>query len=129
MSADAGRSIVDVLKDIASNIQHLIRSEIRLARTELQDQLIKARGGITLIAAGGILALLGFLFVLLAAVFALALVLPAWAASLIVAIVTAGVGGLLASKGISRLKQVTLPPPRTVASIQETIAWAKNEAR
>jgi len=68
-------------------------------------------------------------FLLLALVYALALVWPAWAAALAVGAGAAVIGGVCISAGLSRLKQVKLAPPKTVATLQENIQWAKTRAR
>src|SRR6202035_1099017 len=86
MLADmSDRSISSVLRDIVQNIQDIVRSELRLAKIEIGEELTKAKTAVVLL---GISALGGFLavfFALIAAVFALSKIVPNWAAALIVA--------------------------------------------
>ena len=77
----------------------------------------------------GIVLVLALGVALLAAVYALALVWPAWAAALVVALVVAAGGGLLAMTGVRRLKDVNVAPPKTVATVRENIQWAKTRTR
>jgi Putative Actinobacterial Holin-X, holin superfamily III len=58
------RPIADVLEDIIFNVQGIIRSEVRLARAEIQEETVKAGTAAGLAGSGAILAIyaLGFLF-------------------------------------------------------------------
>ncbi len=60
-----------------------------------------------------------------AVIAALALVLPVWAAALIVAVlifIVAGVLGLLGKKNLGKVGK----PEKTLKTIQDDIAWAKH---
>jgi uncharacterized membrane protein YqjE len=123
------RSIGDVLKDIVANVQHIIRAEVRLAKIETRDELLKFKRGVIFFAVAGLFGTLALGVLLLAAVYALSLVLPPWAAALVVAVVTGVIAAVCAGTGVKSLKQVTLPPPKTVATIQENIQWAKTQTK
>jgi uncharacterized membrane protein YqjE len=126
--ATAERSISTVLYDIVSNVQEIIRSEMRLARTEFAEELGKLRSASLLLGAGALLAIFGVLFVLLAIVYALSLVIPAWAAALVVAAAVGALGGILVGAGIKRVKAVRAAP-KTTASLKENVEWAKQLTR
>ena len=121
MAALRERSLADVLHDIVSNVQDIVRSELRLASVEIRQELAKAASAGKVAAAGGVLALFAFALLLLAAVYALALVMPPWLAALTVGIVLAIAGSILISAGSKRLKLIHLKPEKTVASIRETL--------
>jgi uncharacterized membrane protein YqjE len=121
MAAIRERSLADVLQDIIANVQDIVRSELRLASVEMGQELAKAASAGKVAAAGGVLALFAFAFLLLAAVYGLALVMPPWMAALTVAIVLAVAGSILVSAGSKRLKLIHLKPEKTVASIRETL--------
>lgn len=128
--SDAGeRSLTAVLKDIAGNIQELVRSEIRLAKVEATTQVSTAARGATLVAIGGGFAFLALAFMSLAGVYLLTAVVAAWIAALIVAAAAAVIGGLLVVIGMKQIKTVTLAMPTTVANIKESVEWAKPSAR
>jgi len=121
MAALRERSLADVLHDIVANVQDIVRSELRLASVEIRQELAKAASAGKVAAAGGVLALFAFALLLLAAVYALALVMPPWLAALTVGIVLAIAGSILISAGSKRLKLIHLKPEKTVASIRETL--------
>lgn len=128
MAMPSDRSIADVLKDIVANVQHIIRAEVRLAKVEVRDELVKMKRGVVFFAVAGMLGTLAVGVLLLAAVYALSLVLPPWAAALVVAVVTGVIAAICVGTGMKSLKQVTLPP-KTVATIQENIQWAKTQTK
>jgi uncharacterized membrane protein YqjE len=126
---DADRSIASVLSDIVGNVQQIVRAEVRLARAEVREEAAKAKRGLMLLGAGAVGFMFAGGFLLLALVYALATVWPAWAAALVVAFGAAAVGGMIVTAGVSNLKSISLAPPRTVSTIQENIEWAKTRAR
>ena len=121
MAAQRERSLAEVLQDIVANVQDIVRSELRLASVEIRQELVKAVNAGKVAAAGGMLALFSLAFLLLAAVYALALVMAPWLAALTVAVVLAIAGLILISAGNKRMKLVHLKPEKTVASIRETL--------
>ncbi len=120
----ADRTISAVLHDIVGNIQDIVRCEIRMAKTELTEELGKSRSAGVLVGIGALMLAFSALFLLLAAVYALSLLVPEWAAALIVG---AGVGASAAlcfGVGIKRFKAVRAAP-KAVASVKESVEWAK----
>jgi uncharacterized membrane protein YqjE len=126
--AAPGRSISDVLQDIVGNIQDIVRSEVRLAKSELRDESVKVKAAAPLLVVGAVGGLLAAFFLAWAGFYALSLVLPMWAAALIVAGVLALIGGLTASAGVKALKKVH-PPQHTIASVKENVQWAKQQVK
>ena len=123
------RSISSLLKDIVGNLQQIIRAEVRLAKVEVAGEMTKARQAIVLLALGGLFAAMALAFLLLGAVYLLAQVVQPWAAAVLVAFGAGAIGGALVAFGARQLKRVSLPPARTVTSVQENIQWAKAQAR
>ncbi|MGD0402442.1 MAG: phage holin family protein [Candidatus Acidiferrales bacterium] len=123
------RSVPEVLEDIASNLAQLVQAEFRLAKTELKEGAEKvALPGATL-GAGVVLALYGLGFLLLAAVYALSLVMAGWLAALIVGGVSALAAGILISAGGMKLKRVNLTPDKTIRTLEEDVQWAKQQIK
>jgi uncharacterized membrane protein YqjE len=123
------RSASDVFQDIIRNLQEIVRSEVRLAKTEIKEEARKAKSASLLIALGGMAATFAAGFLLLTVVWALALIMPNWAAALIVGIVLAAVAGITVSAGLKQFKHVHPTPVRTVETLKENIAWAKQQTK
>jgi MFS family permease len=118
------RSIPEILQDVFSNIQEIVRAEVRLAKAELGEELNRGRAGGLLIAVGAVAAIFSALFILLACVYALALVMPNWAAALVVAAAVGIAAAVTLTLGLKRLKTIQAAP-KTAATLKENVRWAK----
>src|SRR6187399_749708 len=79
------RSLIALLADLPTQVQDLVQREIELLKAEIQAKL-KALGTGGGLLAGAVLVLLFMIGVLLtSAVLALSLIMPGWAAALVVA--------------------------------------------
>ena len=125
----AERSFADVLQGIIHNVQDIVRSEVRLAKTEVREEVVKAKAALLLLGAGAVTGLFAILFLLLMIVSALALVLPNWAAALIVGVALAVAAGILLSGGVKSFQKIHPTPERTVETIKENIQWAKQQTK
>jgi hypothetical protein len=123
------RSLSEVLQNILRNVQEIVRSEVRLAKTEIRDEAVKAKSATMLLASGGFIGLFAVLFLLLTILFALSLAMPLWAAALIVgAGLSAAAAGIL-SAGVKRFRRLRATPERTVETVKENVAWIKQHAK
>jgi len=127
--AAGDRSISEVLQDIVRNLQEIVRSEVRLAKTEIKEEAVKAKSPSVLLGAGAVSALYSVLFLLFTAVYALSLVVPNWAAALIVAASLAIVAAVTLRAGVKQFKQIHPTPERTVDTIKENVEWAKQQTK
>jgi uncharacterized membrane protein YqjE len=123
MSVSVDRPIAQVLSDIAGNVQHIVRAEMRLAKAELKQDVALLKRGAIFMAVGAVTGILGLALLCLAAVYALASTIPAWAAALIVAIVVSIVAALFFLTARRQISGLGLP--RTSATVQENVQWVK----
>src|SRR5215472_15819881 len=93
------RSFVGVVQDVVSNVQEIVTSEVRLVRAEVTAEAKKAAMASRVLVAGGLLALFGVWLLLLALVYALMLIMPAWVAALIVFVAVSAIAGSLILAG------------------------------
>jgi phage shock protein PspC (stress-responsive transcriptional regulator) len=129
MAGENGRSIADVLEDIAANVQGIIRAEIRLARTETKEEITVLRGAAGMMAGGAIASLFTVSLLLLTILFALSIVMPLWAAALLLFLVMTVVSFTLLILGKRRLKAVQTTPKKTIETIKENVQWVKNQSK
>jgi hypothetical protein len=122
------RSIPEILHDLLANVQDIVRAEVRLAKAELGEELSAARSGGLLIGAGAVAAISSVLFLLLACVYALARVMPDWAAALVVAAAVGVAAAVTLGVGLKRFKTIQAAP-KTAASLKENVRWAKQQTR
>jgi uncharacterized membrane protein YqjE len=124
----AARPLSTVLHDIAGNLENIVRARLRLARSEFNEELGKSSSSAILLGAGLLMLAFTGLLVLLAIVFALSLVMPAWAAALIVAAGEGLMAAIFIGIGIRKFKAVRAVP-KTTAAIKENVEWARHPTR
>ena len=120
----------ELVSQLSEQVSHLVRDELRLAQAELKQKGKRAGIGAGLAGAGGVLSLYGLSALVVAVIAALALVLPVWAAALIVGGVLLLLAGLLALAGIGQVKRGTpLTPDEAIASTKRDVETVKESAR
>jgi hypothetical protein len=128
MAAES-RSLADIVQDAFHNVQEIVRLEVRLAKTEAREELTKAKASAITLGMGAVAGLYAGLFLLFAAVYALATIIPVWAAALLIGGVLALIATITLTSGIKQYKQIHPTPERTVETIKENIEWAKQQTK
>ncbi|GAA4136294.1 phage holin family protein [Actinomadura keratinilytica] len=124
----AGASTAELIRHLSEQSARLVREELRLAQLELRHKSGRAAKAAKMFGGAGALALYGGGALVAAAVLALALVLPAWAAALIMAGVLFVVAGLMALQGRRHLRLAT-PPVRTADSVRADVHEIQQRTR
>lgn len=130
-AADVEPSLGELLKRLTTDAGDLVREEVNLARAELKQagSTLASDGAKIGVAVG--LALLGALALTAFLVIGLGNLLGGnyWLSALIVGVVLLAVGGLLVRSAVNDVKQRGIMPQRTLATLREDVAWAKQESR
>jgi uncharacterized membrane protein YqjE len=123
--ADDDRSLGQIVGDLSNDLTTLVKQELELARTELKEEAAKAGKGAGMLGGAGVSGLLA----LILGSFALAYLLDNWMpvelAFLIVTILWAIVGAVLAARGRKELKNTNPQLPETQQTLKEDAAWAR----
>lgn len=128
MSSDLeGRSIGQLLRDLADDVTQLIRNELALARSEASDNVGKMVTALVSIAAGAMLGLAALIVLMDAVVLRLSNHMPDWMAAVLVGGVVAIVGFILVHKGQKDLSASRLAPTRTVENVRKDISMVKEQ--
>ncbi len=119
----------ELVKQLASETSTLVR-ELDLAKVEMTEKGKKAHAGAGLIGGATVLALAALGAFTASLTLALDLVLPAWAAALLVTGVYGAVAGVLALRGRDRIRETGGPvPAQTKRTIEEDLQWARTQSR
>jgi uncharacterized membrane protein YqjE len=119
-----------LVHDLSQQLPDLIRSELRLAQAEVTEKGKRAGLGVGMFSAAGLLAFFGVAALITTAILALDLVLVAWLAALIVAVVLLVAGGAVALAGKKQVSQATpAMPERAIEGVKEDIATVKGARR
>jgi uncharacterized membrane protein YqjE len=123
--ASDGRSLGEIVGDLSTDLTTLVKQELTLARTELKEEAAKAGKGAGMLGGAGVAGLLA----LMLGSFALAYLLDNWMpvelAFLIVTLLWAIVGAVLAARGRKELKNSNPQLPETQQTLKEDAAWAR----
>ena len=113
-------------KKFAADLRELVRLEIALAKSELASKGKHAAIGVGLLLVALLTVFLLIATLVTAAVLAFALVIPGWAAALVVAGLLLLVTGACVVIGIQALRSAVPPlPKQAIQSSKENIEWLK----
>jgi uncharacterized membrane protein YqjE len=119
------RSLGQIMGDLSHDLTTLVKQELELARTELKEEAAKAGKGAGMLGGAGVAGLL----TLILGSFALAHLLDNWMpvelAFLVVTVLWAIVGAVLAARGRKELKNAHPQLPETQQTLKEDAAWAR----
>ena len=123
------RATVDVVRSLAENSQALVKKELELAKLEMTEILVARAIAIGSALVGAVLGLFILAFAGVTGAKALELVLPEWAAWLIVT----GVYTLVAVIALLVAKRKATNPPnvpeRSKAEYEQTVEWVKGQVQ
>ncbi len=122
-------STMRLVGQVAGDVGTLVKKEVELARQEILEGVTARLKAVAAFAVIGVIALFIVGFLAGAGAAALDLVMPLWAALLIVAGVFLVIAGLAAAFGVRRLKAPPLSPEQTKQTIKEDVEWAKAQLR
>jgi hypothetical protein len=113
-------------KAVADDIPALVKAHVELAKAELASGAKDKAAGAGAFAVAGAMGWLALQGLLITAGFALALVVPAWAAALIVSVVLLLIAGGAALVG-KRKMSTPVSLDVTKAKVEEAVAWTKSQ--
>lgn len=122
------RRLPELVRSIGSDLSLLVRQQGELAKQELGEMAEAKAKGAGFLAAAAVLGLFVVGFVGLAAAAALDLVLPRWAALLIVGVAYLLLAGIAALIGRRELG-TSVSPEQTKQTVKEDVEWAKQQLR
>jgi uncharacterized membrane protein YqjE len=123
------RPLSGILQEVLAQLTEIIRSEVRLARVEIREDMKQvARAGLFVVVSA-VLALYAFGFILLAGVHALARTAPLWASALVVGIGLGLIAIVFLLVGRKKMKMTSLRPDETIETLQENVTWLKKHAK
>ncbi|WP_344269830.1 phage holin family protein [Actinomadura napierensis] len=123
------QNIGELVSQATQQMSELVRGEMRLAVAEMKDKGRHAGKGAGLFGGAGLVALYGAGALVAACIAGLAVVMPTWAAALIVAAVLLVAAGLLAMLGRRETGQATpMVPEKAADDIKQDLATIKERA-
>lgn len=125
--AQDNRGVGSLIGDLVEQVSSLMRTEIRLLRSEISDKFNIAISGLTELLAGAVLLMVALIVLVQALVVALAMWIgPGWAA-LLVGVVIALVGVILLRRGLANLEPSKLVPEQTTDQLAKDARVVKEQ--
>ena len=124
------RSLGELLKQLSQETTQLVHQELELAKAEIQQKGKQAGAGAGMFGGAGALGLAALGALTACFILALDLIMPAWLAALLVAVVYGIIAFVLVKQGQARVKRATPPvPEQTIETVKEDVEWAKTQMR
>jgi hypothetical protein len=117
------------LQQIVNHVTEIIRSEVRLLRAEVRQDVAQVAKASVFCVIGAVLAFYGLGFVLLGLVYALGRTTPLWLSAVIVGVGAAAIAAVFLWIGRTKIRQASLKPDKTIRSMQENVTWMKKQTR
>lgn len=115
-------TVAELTKQASAQLSDVVRSEMRLAQAEMKEKGKRAGFGGGMFGVAGVMGLLALWALVFAAIAGIAVALPVWAASLIVAGGLLLVAGVLALAGKHELGSAGPPKPeQTIHSVKADV--------
>jgi uncharacterized membrane protein YqjE len=121
----ADARLMDLVGRMSSDVTHIVRAELELAKVEIKDEVARTALGAGLLSGTALAGYFVLLMLSFAAAFGLAEIMAAGWAFLIVGLFYGVVAGTLFVLGRKKLATVTLVPKKTVQTLREDLSWLK----
>jgi hypothetical protein len=126
---DERHSVGELVGQATEQLSRLVRQEVALAKEEITEKGRRAGRGGGLLGAAGAVAYAGLLALAGTGVVALSLVLPLWAAALIVTAVLFALAAVLAASGRAQLRRAApATPEQALGSVKADVEEIKERA-
>lgn len=122
-------SLGSIVSGIVEDLQHIVRGEVQLAKTELKEEAGQMGKGAGMAGAGAFIGLVGFIFLMLGVTYLLNTWMRMWIAAGIVGLVLIIIAAILASSGKSKIQEANLKPEQTIDSLKEDQEWASRQMK
>lgn len=129
VQTDSGPSLTSLVSGIIDDAQRLIRQEFTLAKTEVKEELNKAKSAAASFGAAAVVAVLAVILLSFMVVYLLNWLtgLELWGCYGIVGAVYLFVALILFYTGKNKAEQIHVVPRQTVETMRENVQWIRNQ--
>lgn len=127
LAAREAETVPSLLRRLADEVTTLFAQELALLKSETTSSVNDVKTGLVSVAAGGLVTLLGAIFLLLAAVYGLSEVVQPWLAALIVGGAVTLIGLIMLLTGKKKVEPAALRPRHTESALRKDANMIKGE--
>ena len=125
---DAEKPVTQLLADMTSKIDTLLRKQVEMAVVELKDEVRKAAKAGGMLGGAGLSGYLALLFASFGVAWFFDRKLPRWMAFFLVAALHGAAAANLLKGGAEEMSQVDPVPAQTVETLKESVEFVKEQA-
>lgn len=118
-----------LVNGVISDVQNIVRNEVRLAQVELKQDVGTLAGAAAMGVVAALAGLVGFILVMIGVSLLLSQWLDDWLAFVVGGVGLFLIAGVLAMIVKSRVSAANLKPEQTIDSLQQDKAWAQDQAQ
>jgi uncharacterized membrane protein YqjE len=123
------QSLGTLVTGIVEDLQNIVRGELALAKTELKDEAAGIGRGVGMMAAGAIVGLVAFIFLMLGVTYLINRWLTMWQSAALVGAALLIIALILLMSGRSKVSAANLTPTKTIDSLKEDQEWASQQIK
>ncbi len=114
-------SFANIFHSLSDTFSQVLSKQAELFQAEMTQKATFASRGLIKLVVGSVLLLIGGMVMVASAILGLSILMPAWLASLLVALVFLMMGGIILAIGLGNIKAINLKPERTISSVKDTV--------
>lgn len=118
-------SVPTLIRQLAHDATHLFSAELRLAKTEMQENIHSIKNGLMSTASGAFVLYAGVIVLLFSAVYGLATVMELWLSALIIGAIVTVIGFAMVGAGKKKMDAAAMRPDHTIDSMKADKQAAK----
>jgi uncharacterized membrane protein YqjE len=124
-SENNDRSLGELFKSLTNDLSTLVRSEIALAKLEIKQSFTRLGMGGAFFLLAALLAVGALILLLVTLILVLAIWIPAWASTLIIAVLMLLMGALFVFLGKKKMENLDFMPEATIENVRSDIETLK----
>lgn len=120
------RSLGELIRDLGQDASTLVQHEVALAKAEMKVFGARMAAGAGMLGFAAVCGLMALGALTVAAIAAFALILPTWAAALIVAGIALALGAIGIAIGVRQFSNANPTPERTIATLKDDMTSVRS---
>jgi F0F1-type ATP synthase assembly protein I len=123
------RSFSEVIRDLTTHAQELVKGEVALAKREMADNAKSLAKPVAMFVAAALIGLVSLILLGHTLAWALNNIMDAGLAYLVASLVFVAIAGTLAFVGKKALEKAKVAPTESIEEAKEDLTWIKSHAR
>lgn len=124
-----GRTLTGALNEFKEELKDFVDTRLQMLKSEMKQKVAMLRMVVPMLLVAAVLGVLGFLFLSIALVAAIANLIGWGWSFLVIGVFYAAIGGATALLAVREISNEGITPTRTMKVLKQDQVWLQNEAR